>query len=85
MHLVRTWCQELTTDTYIYVDAFSENENKTREIQFYLYKALLGSEDPKPIFQKIYSYLTDETNTMTQLDFVKSVAEQYPYTTMEVQ
>lgn len=76
---------ELTTDTYIYVDAFSENENKTREIQFYLYKALLGSEDPKPIFQKIYSYLTDETNTMTQLDFVKSVAEQYPYTTMEVQ
>ena len=62
---------------YKVVQDFSEEENAAREVRYYLYKALLGSDAPT-IFRAVNQYLTDESDTTDQLAFVKSLAEQYP-------
>lgn len=62
---------------YIYVDSFSKEYNAEREIQYYIYKALLGA-DVKTIYAALDAYLKDETDTRDQLDFAKALAEQYP-------
>ena len=62
---------------YKAVQDFSEEENAAREVKYYLYKALLGSDAPT-IFRAVNEYLTDESDTTDQLVFVKALAEQYP-------
>ena len=62
---------------YKVVQDFSEEENAAREVRYYLYKALLGSDAPT-IFRAVNEYLTDDSDTTDQLAFVKALAEQYP-------
>ena len=64
-------------ESYKWIDDYSESENHWREVQFYLYKALRGS-DMKTLFAELERYLMDETNTTDQLTFAKSLAEKYP-------
>ena len=64
-------------ESYKWIDDYSESENNWREVQFYLYKALRGS-DMKTLFAELERYLVDETNTTDQLTFAKSLAEKYP-------
>ena len=64
-------------ESYKWIDDYSESENSRREVQFYLYKALRGS-DMKTLFAELERYLMDETNTTDQLTFAKSLAEKYP-------
>lgn len=62
---------------YIYVDSFPEQYNREREIQYYIYKALLGS-DVKTIYTALDTYLKDDSDTRTELEFAKTLSEQYP-------
>lgn len=66
-----------TDGDYKVVPDFSDEENASREVKYYLYKALLGS-DAKTIFKAVDQYLKDSSNTTDQLAFAKSLAEQYP-------
>lgn len=66
-----------TDGDYKVIPDFSDEENATREVKYYIYKALLGS-DAKTIFRAVDEYLKDSSDTTDELAFAKSLAEQYP-------
>ena len=64
-------------EEYIHVPSLPDEKNREREIQYYIYKALLGS-DVKTIFRAVDAYLKDSSDTMDELVFAKALAEQSP-------
>lgn len=61
---------------YKVIDSLPDEQNAEREIQFYLYKALLGS-DTKTFVAELDRYLRG-SDTTDQLQFAKALADAYP-------
>lgn len=64
-------------DNYIKLEDLDDSLNAQREVGFYIYKALLGTKDYKPIFQAIGEYLEDGSDTRSSLEFAKALAVKY--------
>lgn len=66
-----------TDGDYKVIPDFSDEENALREVKYYIYKALIGS-DAKTIFHAVDTYLKDSSDTTDELTFAKALAERYP-------